>query len=780
VLPFTSRRHEELRRVTPESLHVAIVLTPFLALPLAGWAGTRGSRPSMALALIPAALTAYFAWALALVAAAGPFTVTVPWAPGLGLALSFRLDGLGTVFALIVAGVGTLIVAYAASYLDGRPHTGKFQVFLFAFMGSMLGLVLTDNVIALYLFWELTGFTSYFLIGFEHERAAARRAALQALIVTAAGGLSLLAAGVLLMQIGGTPSLSGLVAGQTRLTDHPLYVGLALLVLMAAFTKSAQVPFHFWLPNAMEAPTPVSAYLHSATMVTAGVYLVARMTPLLGGSALWTITTVSVGTVTVLVGGFRAVLETDLKRILAYATVSALGVMMLLMGIGSRAAITAGLVYLLAHAAYKGALFMVAGAVDHETGTRDVTELGGLRAGMPWTARAAVLAALSMAGIPLFLGFIGKEVFYDTVAHTGPLVPWSGLLLAAAVAGSALMGGAGFGAGIAPFVGRTSHPDAHEPPFAMWLGPAVLAALGIVLGVMPGWLDAPIGLAVAAAVSSPASVHLAVWHGVTAVFALSVLTIAIALALYGYRASIRRTTWPEALDAERLYSGTLGMLDTISRAIAPALQSGSLRSYLLVVVATAVTLVAVGLATERVLPAPRLWTPIRLYEALIAVLMCAAALAATQARTVIGAVLTLGIVGYGVALTFALFGAPDLAMTQFAVETLTVVIFVLVFRHLHGFGDLSSRLVRGRDAVVALAAGAVITALVLIIASSGTTSRLSGFFAEASPTLAHGRNIVNVMLVDFRGFDTMGEITVLVTVAIGVRALLSIRTERRS
>jgi len=771
---------EELRRVMPESLHVAIVLTPFLALPLAGWAGTRGSRLSTALALIPAALTAYFAWAFAIVAAAGPFTVTVPWAPALGLALSFRFDGLGLFFATVVAGVGTLIVAYAASYLEGKPHTGKFQMFLFAFMGSMLGVVLTDNVIALYLFWELTGFTSYFLIGFEHERTAARRAALQALIVTAAGGLSLLAAGVLLMQIGGTPSLSGLVAAQAPVTEHPLYVGIALLVFMAAFTKSAQFPFHFWLPNAMEAPTPVSAYLHSATMVKAGVYLVARMTPLLGGTALWTTTIVAVGTVTMLVGAMRAVLVTDLKRILAYSTISALGVMMLLMGIGSEAAITAGLVYVLAHAGYKGALFMVAGAVDHETGTRDVAQLGGLRARMPLTALAAALAAASMAGLPLLLGFVGKEQFYETVAHVGPMVPWSALLLAAAVAGSALLGGAGFSAGIAPFAGPASHLEAHEPPVAMWLGPAVLAALGIVLGVMPGWLDTPIGLAVASAVSSPASVHLAAWHGVTTIFALSLLTIAAALALYGYRESIRQIGWPEALDAERLYSGTLSVLETIGRAIAPALQSASLRSYLLVVVATAVTLVAVGLATERVLPAPTRWTPILPHEAIVVVLMCAGAISATRAKTAIGAVLSLGIVGYGVALMFALFGAPDLAMTQFAVETLTVVIFVLVFRHLRGFGDPSSRLVRGRDAIVALVAGSVITALVLFIASSGTTSRLSGFFAEASPTLAHGRNIVNVMLVDFRGFDTMGEITVLVTVAIGVRALLSIRTERRS
>jgi multicomponent Na+:H+ antiporter subunit A len=765
--------------VEPDALHVVLVLTPFVVLPLAGWAANRGARAAMALALVPAALTVYFVWLFARVVASGPFTVAVPWAPGLDLALSFRFDGLGLLFAILIAGIGTLIVAYAASYLEGKRHAGRFQIFLFAFMGSMLGLVLTDNVVALYLFWELTGITSYFLIGFDHERDAARRAALQALIVTAAGGLALLAAGILLTRIGGTPSLSALASVRTLFAAHPLYPAIALLVLLAAFTKSAQFPFHFWLPNAMEAPTPVSAYLHSATMVKAGVYLVARLTPLLGGTTLWTATIVVVGAVTMLAGGARAVLETDIKRILAYATVSALGVLMLLMGIGTGAAVTAGLLYLVAHAGYKGTLFMVAGAVDKQAGTRDVTLLGGLRARMPWTALAAALAAASMAGVPLFLGFVGKEQFYETAGSFGTGGPIPAILLAAAVAGSALMGAAGFMAGIAPFAGQPSEQDLHDAPPAMWIGPTLLALCGLALGVMPGWLDVPMASAVAAIGSPPAAVHLSAWHGVTPTLALSLLTLAAAVAIYMARARIRQIPWPEALETERLYTGSVRALQGLSGTIAPALQGASLRSYLLVVISTAVTLVAAGLAMGRVLPRLARWTPILPHEALVAVLICAAALLAARAKTAISAVLALGIVGYGVALMYALFGAPDLAMTQFAVETLTVVIFVLVFRHLRGFGDLSSRLVRTRDAVVVIVAGSVITALVLFIASSGTTSRLADFFAEASPALGHGRNVVNVMLVDFRGFDTMGEITVLVTVAIGVRALLSIRTERR-
>src|SRR5690606_37499726 len=302
-----------------------------------------------------------------------------------------HFDGLGLFFALLITGIGTLVVAYAAAYLDGHPHAARFQVVLFAFMGSMLGVVLSDDIITLFVFWELTGFTSYFLIAFDHERSEARRAAMQALLVTGAGGLALLAAGVSIGQVTGETSLSVLRSGAGSLAGSPAYAVLVGLVLFAAFTKSAQFPFHFWLPNAMEAPTPASAYLHSATMVKAGIYLVARMTPLLGGTELWAGVIVTVGALTMLGGAYRSLLETDLKRILAYSTVSSLGVMMLLLGVGTSTAIGAALVYLAAHASYKGALFLVTGAVDHETGTRDVRSLAGLRRAMPRTAVAAGL-----------------------------------------------------------------------------------------------------------------------------------------------------------------------------------------------------------------------------------------------------------------------------------------------------------------------------------------------------------------------------------------------------
>ena len=756
------------------ALHIAIVLSPFLVLPFVGWLGSGGKTRSVVAALVPAGLTGYFAYAWVLVNRSGAFSVSAQWAPALNLSLSFRFDGLSTLFAILIAAVGTLIVVYAAKYFEHHPQAGRFNVALFAFMGSMLGLVLSDNVIVLFVFWELTGFTSYMLIGFDHERLEARRAATQALLVTGGGGLALLAAGILMLQAGGTAQLSEL-AGHGSLAADPTYVGIVALLLLAAFTKSAQFPFHFWLPNAMQAPTPVSAYLHSATMVKAGVYLVARMTPIVGGTMLWTGTITIVGAVTMLVGAGRAMIETDLKRVLAYSTISALGILMLLFAIGTPAAVTAGLTYLLAHACYKGALFLVAGAVEHETGTRDVSMLAGLRRTMPATAVVAGLAAASMAGIPLFGGFIAKEQLYDTIRSSPFPGTWGVVLIAAVIAASMCLGAAGLIAGIGPFRGRSMPTRAsHDVPLFLWLGPLVLGVSGVILGLFPGLVASPIALAVTAATGTVSSTTLALWHGFTITLALSALTLAGSVALFTCRQRLWQLAWPKTLHAERLYSGTLTVLDSISRRIGPALQGASLRSYVLTVTVTAVALVSIALVIARILPPPRRWTSVEFHEGVLAALIIAGALSAAFARSTMTAALSLGVVGYGVAVMYALLGAPDLAMTQFAVETLTVVIFVLVFSRLRGFGDLSSRFVKIRDAFVASAAGAVVMTLVLFIGASGTTSRLSTYFADAAPRLGHGANVVNVILVDFRGFDTLGETTVLVTVAIGVRALLLI------
>ena len=480
------------------------------------------------------------------------------------------------------------------------------------------------------------------------------------------------------------------------------------------------------------------------------------------------------GRLPIVVGG------TDLKRILAYSTISALGVLMLLLGIGTPQAVVAAIVYLLAHACYKGALFLVAGAVEHETGTRDVTVIAGLRHAMPQTTLAALLAAASMAGIPLFLGFVAKEQFYESVGTFSLLGLWPGVAISAAVLANVFLGAAGLTAGISPFAGQTAAPDnKHEAPLSLWLAPLLLGGTGLVLGLLPAMIDTPVRLATAAVLRDTVPVRLEIWHGLSATLLLSAATLVGSISLFIYRERIRSLLWPRSLGTERLYTLSMAGLDAISRRTAPVLQSASLRSYVLTVVLTGVAFVATGLAIGGLLPTVSRWTPIEPHEGAVALLIVAAAVLAAIARSKIIAALSLGTVGYGLALIYALFGAPDLAMTQFAVETLTVVIFVLVFYQLRGFGDLSSRMVKTRDALVAAAAGTIIATLVLFIGASGTTSRLSPYFVDSALPLAHGRNVVNVILVDFRGFDTLGEITVLVTVAIGVRALLLIRRERR-
>lgn len=727
------------------------------------------------LALWPALLAALFVLEFGATLTTGPRRVELPWAPSLGLSLSFVLDGLGLLFAVLITAVGALVVLYASRYLEGHPHANRFHASLLAFMGSMLGLVLSDNVFVLFVFWELTGFTSFLLIGFEHERDEARAAATQALIVTGGGGLALLAAGVVLTDITGTASLAAMSTQAADIGAHAMAPAVVVLVLLAAFTKSAQFPFHFWLPGAMAAPTPVSAYLHSATMVKAGVYLVARMTPVLGGIALWPPLVTLVGAVTMVIGAGRAVQETDLKRILAYSTISALGVLMLLLGLGTPASLTAAIVYLVAHACYKGALFLVAGTIDHETGTRDVTALGGLRSVLPVTALAALLAALSMAGVPLTLGFIGKDAAYEALWHAPR---WASWLTALTVVASALMGLAGLLAGVSPFRGGLRTPAHGHETWPLFVPPSLLAAVGLLTGLLPMLWNAPIAAAVAVVTPSPTTVSLAIWHGLTPALALSAATFVLLGVGWSLRAVFRRT-WVPSFGTEQLYAASLAAIDAAGRAIAPSLHSASLRSYVMVIVLTIMTL---GLGVLVTASGPYVIVPetaVRPHDVLMVMVIVTGAVAAVLARSTMAAVLALGTVGYGVAMTFLIFGAPDLAMTQFSVETLTVLIYVLVFRHFRNLDALSPALVRARDAIIAGGVGLFIGLVALMVATTDTAPALREFFVTNGPTLGHGRNIVNVILVDFRAFDTLCEITVLATAAIGVHALLRLAGDTR-
>ena len=622
------------------------------------------------------------------------------------------------------------------------------------------------------------------MIGFDHEKTESRAAALQALLVTGGGGLAMLAGLLLLGQIGGTTELSLLQAQAAAIRTSGLYLPMLLLIFAGAFTKSAQFPFHFWLPGAMAAPTPVSAYLHSATMVKAGVYLLARLSPTLGGTEAWGILLTAVGAITMVVGGAIALYQTDLKLILAYSTVSALGTLVLLLGVGTTHAVTAAVVFLLAHAMYKGALFMIAGAVDHETGTRDVTQLGGLWRAMPVTAAVAALAAVSLAGFGPVLSFIGKELLLESLlaAPTASVA----LVPAAVLAGALFVAVAGI-VGIRPFYGtvRTTPKKPHEAPVSMWLGPAVLAALGPAMGVAPSLVEhALVSPSVLAVLGEPAGLHLALWHGFNAPLALSSVSVIVGAVLcLAWTRLWSATPWMKVVlywGPARFYRLSLAGLDAFARRLTRMLQNGYLRVYLLITLGTAIGLAGYTLISKVGLRAPSNWPNVPFYQAGLGGLMLLAALTAARSRSRLAAVASLSVVGYGVALIYILFGAPDLAMTQFMVETLTMMLFVLVFYHLPSLRMLSSRGTRLRDTVVALGVGGFMTALVLVVTSGRTESRLAAFFAEHSVPQGHGRNIVNVILVDFRAIDTLGEITVLSTAALGVFALLKLRPHTAS
>jgi multicomponent Na+:H+ antiporter subunit A len=737
-----------------------------------------GSRTGWLLAMLPFGITVYFTSLLPSAAAGNPETFSMNWAKEFGASFSFRADGLSLLFAMLISGIGTLVVIYAGGYLGKNPNLGRFYSWLFIFMGAMLGVALSDNLLLLFIFWELTSFSSYILIGFEHEKESARAAALQALLVTGSGGLAMLAGIILLGQMGGTLELSALLAGGTAVQSHPMFLPALILILLGAFTKSAQFPFHFWLPNAMSAPTPVSAYLHSATMVKAGVYLLARLNPVLGGNDIWFYTVGGVGLVTMLAASYLSFLQTDLKRLLAYSTLSALGTMTMLIGLGTPLALKAAIVLLFAHALYKGALFLVAGAIDHETGTRDVTQLGGLFRALPITGTAVGISALSMAGLPPLFGFIAKEVVYETGLEFNP---W--LMAGIIFMGLSTVFVAGV-VGVGPFFGRkTETPKKpHEAPFSMWLGPVLLTALSLLVGLFPGVVSS---LMVSPAVSSVAGeavkVKLVLWHGVNTAFLLSLGTVATGIVLFlaanPLRSALQKVEWKWG--PAYFYKLSLDGLLSLARVQTHVLQSGALRNYILIIV-LCVTLGG-GYALFRI-PGldifPQQISDVKFYEAAIAALILGSAIAAVLSPSRLGAVAALGAAGTGVALIFLQFGAPDLAITQFAIEALTVILFVLAFYHLPKFTELSSRRVRIRDAAIALLAGALMTTLVLAAVNVHIADSISTFFVENSLPLAHGRNIVNVILVDFRGMDTMGEITVLGIAAIGVYALLKLRKKK--
>lgn len=731
-----------------------------------------GANPGMmALALIPAALFVFFGSLLGDVGAGHPARVVLPWVPSMGVNLSFLLDGLSLLFVLLITGIGAFVMLYSSSYMAEAERRWRFSLILLAFMAAMLGVVLADNLIALFVFWELTTITSFLLIGCDNTKPEAKTAARQGLLVTGAGGLAMLAGIILLGQVAGSFEISEIIAGGQAISEHDLYPVILGLILIGAFTKSAQVPFHFWLPGAMAAPTPVSAYLHSATMVKAGIYLLARLSPVLGGTGTWMIVLTVVGAVTAVWASIQALRQQDLKSMLAYTTLMALGSATMFLGAAEEVGLTAAVTFVLVHALYKASLFMVVGIVDHQTGTRRLDALGGLRKAMPITAIAATLSALSMAGLPPFIGFVGKELMY-----TGALAwePEPAVAISAIVLAKVLMVAVAVVIIVRTFFGPPTERtrDAVEAPWQLWIGPLVMGLLALLGGVLPDFVGETLLIpATMAVMGACLDLELSLWHGINVPLLLSGLTlivgVLIARRIDGLKSILDALARRAPHSASQLFESGVSRFVSAAGAFTSTVQHGVLRSYLRTVFATAALLVGVaGVVTGAFTTPPDLepLAAIALEDGAVVLLIITGAIVTLLTRSRLLAIGALGVVGTGLALLFMLYGAPDLAITQLLVETLVVVIAALVLLRLPVEKVESKPREKGLDAVVAIAMGTVSALLLLGVTGQPTDPSLARFFEENAVPGGYGRNIVNVILVDFRAFDTLGEI-VVVTVA---------------
>jgi multicomponent Na+:H+ antiporter subunit A len=710
-------------------------------------------------------LGAFLALAWGLAAHPLPWGFRWPWVPSLGVDLAFRVDGLAAQLLALITGVGTLVFVYATGYLAGDPHRRRLLLFLALFMAAMVGAVTADHLLVLFLFWELTSVLSFLLVGFHHEDAEARASARQALLVTAGGGLFLLAGFILLADIAGSYSLQAILARGEALADDPrLPVTLGLL-LVGCFTKSAQFPFHFWLPDAMAAPTPVSAYLHSATMVKLGIYLMARLDPAFNTVPVWEALLIGAGTLTAVWGAVLTLRERDLKRILAWSTVAALGTLTLLVGLPTPGAGLAVVAFLFAHALYKAPLFFVAGNIDHATGTRIIDHLMGLRRAMPWTAAAAALAGLSMAGLPLSFGFVAKDAITAAKADAELLavVGYASVLVnSVAVAVAAV-------ATVRVFGGPPEHAlgDVREVGWRMRLPPLAVAVVGLLFGLLPGTVDPLLAPAAQAVAPALGTAEVAAAYDSGPVLTATAMAFAIGLAVFLAWDALHARLLPPARHLDRVgpaaaFDRVVHSLPLVAAWVTRRVQHGGLGGYLRV---TVVGILALGGAAYALgAPAWPSWSPGWPpqgwgYLAAVALIGVGAVASAVVADRLV-LLLASGLVGYASALLFLLAGAPDLAFTQFVVETVLVVVVAAL---LPRFGPPAPGRPRARwlDAALALACGAAVFALLLHTLALPFDPAASEFFGRASVPEAHGRNVVNVIIVDFRAFDTLGEIAVV-------------------
>lgn len=760
----------------------------------------------------PLAVFLYFLKYIPSIAKGETIRLDLPWMPSLGINYTAYIDGLSLIFSLLITGVGALVVLYSIYYMSKEKEAlHNFYVYMLLFMGAMLGLVISDNILVLYVFWELTSISSFLLIAYWYQRKNSRNGAQKSMLITIFGGLAMLAGLIMLAMMADTYSIREMVERVNPITVHPLFLPAMILILLGAFTKSAQFPFSIWLPDAMEAPTPISAYLHSATMVKAGIYLVARFTPIFGGTAEWFWIISIIGLITLMYGSVNAVNQKDLKGLLAYSTISQLGLIMSLLGIGSASlyfgygdespvyafAVLAALFHLINHSTFKGSLFMVVGIIDHETGTRDIRKLGGLMSLMPISFTLTIIGSFAMAGLPPFNGFLSKEMFFTSVltvfetpvfgmkslAILFPIIAWVASVFTFIYCMILVF---------KTFMGKHRperlDKEAHEAPIGMLIPPIILGLLVIVIFFFPNvvseYLLQPALIAVLPqfAEAGGLDVKISPWHGWSTELFMTIGVVGIGLLMYR---SLKKWSqlygyFPQSLTLNGIYNHSLTGMERISLKLTKQYMTGFVRDYLVYIFTFMIFLLGWSLLLSKDISFDLSNNaPIHLYEGGVICAMLIAALTVVFSKTRVTAIIAVGALGYLVSLFFVIFRAPDLALTQLVVETVTAALFLLCFYHLPELRkERSSIPFKLTNLLVSLGVGTVVTLIAISANNHRLFESISSYF-EDSYTLAGAKNIVNAILVDFRGLDTMLEILVLCIAGLGVYTLIKLQSAGR-
>lgn len=793
------------------TIHVAIIL-PFLMAFIISIINKKFTKIHIGwLALtVPIIVFIILARLIPIIASGNPYTHTYQWIPSLDINFTTYLDGLSMIFGLLISGIGSLVVLYSIFYLSSKESLQHFYCYLLLFMGAMLGVVFSDNLMVLYAFWELTSVSSFLLISFWHHRKASRAGAQKSMLITVTGGVSMLVGFIILHMMTDSYSVHEIIHQIEHISEHELFIPAMILILLGAFTKSAQFPFHIWLPDAMEAPTPVSAYLHSATMVKAGIYLVARLSPIFGGEMLWFWIVTTVGLITLFWGSFNAVKQTDLKALLAFSTVSQLGLIMSLVGMGSVAyaldfeadtviytqATFAALFHLINHSTFKGALFMMVGIVDHEVGTRDIRRLGGLMSIMPLTFTVAVIGSLSMAGMPPFNGFLSKELFFAAVLHIKdlnlfsissvgilfPVIAWIAsvftFIYCMIIIFKAFLG--------RPLIQKVERP-VHEAPFPLLVAPFILCIMVISLFFFPNTLGkyilkpAMVSIYPNLAPAQKLTPEIHAWHGINTEILMTIAVILIGTILYrllGKWMGIYRF-YPPNWSLNALYVNVISGSESLSNKVTNSYMTGLLRHYAFYIYSFFIFSVGVfffysgafSFSTENN-------ASIEWYEWILIGVMLLAAISILFVKSRITAVILNGVLGFGVTFFFVLFRAPDLALTQLVVESVTTVLFLLCFYYLPEWSteklSISTKI---SNSIISITVGALVVVISLAVLNFDKFERISKYFEDAY-NLAGGANIVNTILGDFRGFDTMLEVVVLFIAGLGVYTLIKFKAKK--